>query len=266
MTENPVCDYCGKEDVKIILKNVQEKQTNLVECLHCGLRFFSPRPTWKSFSAEAWIADNDPAKYEANNLYENGMLLGYPPDVAKQKEYLINYYGGVVKTAEKLTGKTFESVLEIGCNVGWCLKACEKNGIKTLHGVDCNKYAVDIANHKMGLPGVVLSDFQSYQPNRMFSSVIMFDYLEHSYYPFTDLCRIASMVNQGGAIIIKTFLEELDTERAMLLPPHHAHHFFGHVLYKMINDAGFIIRQWQLDNKYAQVQIIAQRENNDKSA
>lgn len=261
MNEKPNCNFCQSppEVHTLIFSNVQEKETNLVQCDNCGLRFFSPRPTWEWIMQNIWTESNAGMADVAKNCYENGLLVGEPKNAEVQKANIQNYYRHLfAKVKDNNNNAIPSSILEIGCNVGWFLKLCRDQGVQQLFGAEINYEAVKIANNEMGLPNVNQSDFGSYQGELTYDWVVMLDYLEHSYVPFDNLKLAYDLVVPNGLLVIKTFLEELDPEHKMMSPPFHAHHFFGHVLYKMITDVGFTILRWDIEND--QVFVVAKRE------
>ncbi len=254
------CDFCGEipDSFNIIIKNVNKTERNFVECPKCGLCFFSPRMSWQHVKDEIWHEQNPKIIEVANNCYNTGKLLASKGNPEKQKEYLQNYYKNLYRKIISHNKVTHPNILEIGCNVGWFLKHCERYDNNTCQGIDINFEAVRIATEKRKL-NVRCEDFNESNIDEKFDWVVMLDYLEHSYFPYQNLLKAHHILNPDGLIIIKTFLEELDPEHKMMCPPFHAHHFFGFVLYSMLHNAQFKVLHWDIEND--QVFIVARKIN-----
>jgi len=255
------CDFCGKipDSYNIIIKKVKNTERNFVECPGCGLRFFSPRMSWQQVKDEIWHEENEKIVQVANNCYKTGKLLASKGDPEKQKTYLQNYYKNLYNKIILHNKAARPNILEIGCNVGWFLKQCEEHTLNTCQGIDINFEAVRIATEKRNL-NVRCEDFNESCINEKFDWVIMLDYIEHSYFPYQNFLKVYQVLNPGGLIVIKTFLEELDPEHKMMSPPFHAHHFFGYVLYKMLHNASFKVVRWDFEGD--NVFIIAEKGEN----
>ena len=154
-----------------------------------------------------------------------------------------------------------ETMFEVGGNVGWFAKAASEYGVKEIDAVDLNPLSVEIANTKMGIANYagVAMDFAEYPPHRQYDLVVALDYLEHTYTPWADLQKLTSMVTPGGVLLIKTFLDDKDTNREMLAPPTHAIHWTTPVLRGAIERTGLVIRHWADGYKGFMPEIIAQK-------
>lgn len=262
--ENPTCNMCGGNKNTIIQDDVQGKKTNKVECCDCNLIFFSPRPTWEEVKQTIY-SNVKVLMDEANNYFEKGVMLGDVADPEAHKKALVNWYTVIFEQIKNVYGRNPNSILEIGCSVGWFLETCARNGIdrNELYGLDINKYAAKVANDKMGLPNVAYGDFKETDYNRKFDWVVMFDYIEHTYYPSEDVEKAYNLLNDDGVFVMKTFLEELDPKSTMLCPPCHAYHFYGDVLYKLLRKKGFKVLSWNITNE--QAMMICKKRKNDEA-
>ncbi|MEZ5963178.1 MAG: class I SAM-dependent methyltransferase [Planctomycetota bacterium] len=258
--ERPACNLCGGESVRLI------RGDNFVECTSCRLRFYSPRPTWQALKDRIWNPGNAAGlKKEADSMYEKGVMWGDPPDLASQFAFLANYYRGFLTTIKRYR-PDLNSIFEIGGSIGRFLRmAREAFGVPVCDGCEINFEAVKIAKEKMGLPSMVAGDFLSYSPllneerlPRTYDCIAALDYIEHTYHPNEDLAKANAMLNPGGVLALKTFLEELDTQRTMVDYPWHSHHFFGDVLYRMVTQNGFSIIHWEVHSEN-QVFLVARK-------
>lgn len=262
--EYPKCNICGSNNLDIIIDNVQDKATNLVECVDCNLRFFSPRPHWNNLKQMMWFDESNSHNMinEASNLYNNGTFFGEVKDPDWQKLAVENYYREMFRKIHKIADVKIESLLEIGCSIGRFMKVCSEFGIKNdnIFGVDINKYSIDVAREKFGFSNVYAGDFLEYSTDKVFDLVVMLDYIEHTYYPSQDIKKAVSYLKDSGLFVLKTFLEDLDPEHKMMLPPCHAYHFYGDVLYKLLRKNGLRVLHWEVEFMHQQVFIIAKKE------
>ena len=247
--ESPFCSYCNSDFRfhKQIYYNVKNTYHSLVECQLCKLRFYSPRIKFSSL-VKVGFGSYEAARVEANHCYEHGSFFDIK-NKKEQKAMVRNYYkGNIISKFPKIP----ISVFEVGGGIGWFSSILKQDyGVEIIDGCEINKWSVQIANEKFGL-NYISGEFNKYTPHRTYECGLMLDYIEHSYNPFQDLQKMSSMIEKGGTLFIKTFLEELDIERTMEAPVGHAYHFYGDVLKKMIIDVGFDICYWQEEG----VQII----------
>lgn len=90
--------------------------------------------------------------------------------------------------------------------------------------------------------------------------IVALDYIEHTYHPNEDLAKANAMLNPGGVLALKTFLEELDPGMTMVEYPWHSYHFFGDVLHRMITQNDFSIVHWEIDASN-QVFLVARKQD-----
>lgn len=248
--ENPKCNYCGsdKSNHTTIFTNVKDTKHDLVECNNCHLRFYSPRIAFANYLINGFGKDKA-AEKEAETMYNNASFH-VVKDQEWQKKIIKSYYEKIVISKLFKLHTNVSTIYEIGSSVGWL-----SHFIKESHpniqfdGCELNHYAVKIANEKFGLnitPGV----FESVEPKENYYDVVLaMDYIEHTFTPFDDLKKMYRIMKNSGIIFMKTFLEELDVNRTMEQPIGHSHHFFGYVLRKMMEDCGFKVIEWTLENE-----------------
>lgn len=251
--ERPACNLCGGRSVRVV------RGENFVECNSCRLRFYSPRPTWQALIDAIWNPGNTAGlAREANSMFEKGTLWGDPPDQESHFAFLQAYYRGFLEVIKRHRPQ-LDAVFEIGGSIGRFLRiAREDFGVSVCDGCEINTEAVKIANQKMGLPGIVAGDFQQHRTTRRYDCVVALDYIEHTYHPNEDLAKAHDMLEPGGVLALKTFLEELDTQRTMVDYPWHSHHFFGDVLFRMVTQNGFCIVHWDVHSDN-QVFLVARK-------
>jgi len=238
----------------VLIENAKGTQMHLVECTNCGLRFFSPRPKWEVVGP--LVADE---KMQAEKLFANCSFFDVQ-DVEKQKAIIRSYYWKMLDDVTAVLGHKPTSYFELGGCVGWFAKFARDYGVPgPYYGVDINAHAVKLANEHHGC-SFVACDFTSYATVRFpFDFIVCQDYLEHTYTPWTDLKRLADMLQPGGVMLLKTFVDELDTKHEMLAPPTHAIHWTTPVLRGAIERAGLTIKSWIVDYQFMPL-VIAQKE------
>lgn len=262
MAEIPVCNICGSSFNEIIIANVQNKGTNLVEC-ECGLRFFSPRPSLAELKVEwSLSAFQDVLHKESISLFETGLFFGADPtqDYTAKIEGVKSYYRATYNKIVKIWKTQPSSILEVGCSIGRFLSVCREeitHGSR-LRGIDINPFAAQIAREKLNLD-VMYGDFAEHPYAETFDWVVMLDYIEHSYRPREDIEKARILLNHDGLLVLKTFLEDLDPDHVMMLPPCHAYHFYGDVLYRLLRKNGFRILLWETEFNNQQILLIARK-------
>lgn len=254
--EMPACNLCGCDMATVVIYNAKATGFALVECVHCGLRFFAPRPKWKVL-AEAMRSTND-AQVEAEHYYAWGSFVPVP-DPAVQKRNIDSYYRKMLDDARAVYGGEFKSMFEIAGSAGWFGVAAKATGLEVIEGVELNTFAAAICRERQGLPGIEAGDFLEYQPRRTYDLVVALDYLEHTYFPRQNLQKMADMTNPGGVVMLKTFLDELDVNHEQLAPPVHCIHWTEPTLRRAIEAAGLEIGHWLIGYGDYQIEIVAKK-------
>jgi SAM-dependent methyltransferase len=265
MSETPVCNICGSSRNQVIIENVQNKNTNLVECI-CGLRFFSPRPSLDELKLQ-WATPEfqNVLRKESISLFETGLFFGAEPnkDYTSEINGVKSYYRLIYDKILRIGKQNPTSILEVGCSIGRFLDICREkmpvdNRVLSLYGIDINPFAAQIARERLNLY-VVYGDFAEHAYTDKLDWIVMLDYIEHSYRPREDIEKAYALLNDGGLLVLKTFLEDLDPNHVMMLPPCHAYHFYGDVLYKLLRENGFRILCWEVEFDNQQVFVIARK-------
>lgn len=255
--EQPACDLCGSGPIhrRVLIPKANGTECTLVECTVCGLRFFSPRPKWEIVGP--LVAEENE---QAQRLFDNCSFFPVA-DPAEQKAMIRNYYRRMLEDCTRIYGRIPQTMLEIGGNVGWFAKAASEFGVKEIDGVDLNPYAVHLAVTGHGIPHYIgmACDFADFTPVRQYAMIVALDYMEHTYRPWQDLVKMASVLEPGGVLLLKTFVDELDTKHEMLAPPSHAIHWTTPVLRGAIERAGLTVKDWRVDYGFMPI-IIANKE------
>jgi 2-polyprenyl-3-methyl-5-hydroxy-6-metoxy-1,4-benzoquinol methylase len=252
--EYPLCNLCGHNEQDILLANAKGTGMDLVECRRCGLRYFSPRPSWELVRSQICHAQET-----ADRSFQTGSLM--PNEQRPREQVLVDYrsyYSLMIQDALSTFGRTPTTMFEVGGGVGWFSVFAREAGIPGITGLDLDECAVKIAHDELCLD-FTAGDFLEYEPRLKHDMVVALDYLEHTYHPRQDMDKLTAMLNPGGVMLLKTFLDEFDYAREMLAPPTHAIHWTTHTLRREIIERGLEIKQWRLDYGGYFVIIIAQK-------
>lgn len=254
--EDSICNFCGSDSSNqtTIYENVKNTNHNLVECNFCKLRFYNPRTSFDDYLKRGF-GSNESAKEEAERMYKNGSFTPNKNNKV-QWENLDNYYSNSFISKLININPSISKCYEVGGSVGFFSHFLKnKYPYLIIDGCELNKYSVQKANENFGLnyTAGVFADVMVKYDN--YDAIFALDFIEHTFTPFDDLKKMYKMLNIGGIIILKTFLEELDINRTMEAPIGHSHHFFDHVLKAMIEKSGFKIIEWEIQG--IQVKIFA---------
>ena len=252
--ERPLCAFCESTSHILVASNVRRTGHDMVECV-CGLRFYSPRMTEAGLEAAGLVVDYC-YQVDAENQWAYGAFKPVP-DPEKQKAGVMRYYRSMIRRIVPAVIPRLDSVFEVGGGVGWFLRAAQDEGASVLDGCDLNHHAVRIQREGQGFEGVVCGHFCDHIPSQQYDLIVALDYIEHTRTPFDDLRKMREMARLGGALLLKTFTEEGNADGHYTNPAGHPIHFWGRVLRRMIQDAGWEIVSWLPEG--AQVLVIARR-------
>jgi len=243
--EYPACNLCGYAHGRELIPQAKQTHCTLVECLNCGFRYFSPRPTWESM--RDYFMRGPEAEAEARNCYRWGSFFENA-NPEQEKASIRNYYNMMLALVCKANGGVMpKSMYEIGCGVGWFALAARELGITEIRGIDINPFAVQVCNEKQGLLGITNGDFFDEPVTWNYDLVVAMDVLEHVYHAKETLDKISRLLWPGGLFLFKTFCDEKDIQREMLSPPTHAVHWTESILRREIERAGMNIVSWTWD-------------------
>lgn len=239
------CSFCGSEDSRPLLLDVHASGHDLHECRVCGLWYYGRRVPFRGPLEHGFASDTTQAK-----VFEAQFTLGTRPvkSVAHQRELLSAYYRSVWETSLSFwlanhpkTAPT--TAFDIGCGNGFMLEVLqhlctERFGAPLrMSACEINRACAECARSR-GIDCAACA-FEDWTPQgRSFDLVSSFDFLEHTYTPYADLCRIAAAMPYGGVLTAKTFVQELDSNCTLMAPPGHSHHFTEDLLTRMFQQAG----------------------------
>lgn len=266
-TEYPDCESCGSNLSQEVLTAMDGNR--IVECSNCGLWYASPRVPegeWHS-----WLTG------EANRniqVTENRLRHGFALD--RNVPYSFSFWWRrrrklnqrkIGELIEALGGTTRLRLHDVGCGVGFLLKAAQDLGLKC-SGNDLNGYAVRRMRELFNLD-VHLGTLPELFHSGVFEAgsydiVTMDDFIEHSYHPLRDLETAFSMLRDGGIVSVRTFCVDSDPFRRMrgnwdMLMWNHTFQFSSNSLRKLVEQAGFDAAEVDVNSSEGTVRIIGRK-------
>jgi len=161
--------------------------------------------------------------------------------------YVFNILYSILK---KYTGKK-DSVLDLGCGVGWLLKKAKDIGCN-VYGIDFAKSAIKIAKAEIGEANLLTSD-AAHIPfrNETFNLVASIWLLEHVENPEKILAEIARTLKIGGLAIVMSPSGELrytkkkspDVTSFKEFGKEHFWEFSPLGMQTLLQESGFLIRE-----------------------
>ncbi|MGB9203850.1 MAG: class I SAM-dependent methyltransferase [Terriglobales bacterium] len=253
------CDACGAALGGRRVDGMTE--VSLVQC-DCGLVITSPRPTMAEIGAYY------PATYYSYTLTA--------PNITRQIVDKVKEYKGGYPTEDGLLARALwrfgaamlqglflfhlpyqgknQRLLEIGCGSGLNLRWASEHGWD-VYGLELGERAVAEA-HRQGFANVRCANIEDAEfPAESFDAVLVNHTLEHLYSPTAAIRRSYEVLRPKGTLLVTVpkfdswpryvsgkFWANLDL-------PRHLHHFTQPVLLKLIQSAGFGIREVRLSSR-----------------
>ena len=193
MAVEPVktCPICADEASKRFHCKVNlifGTEYDLVECLHCGVRYFNPMPTTSELGTfySGSYYDFDKSREEGKGMAFARRLMRWKP-----------------------TGK----FLDVGCATGFFINGIRRHSRWEVYGTDFGESAVRHAREKLGL-NVVQGDLADAAfPEAFFDYVHVNNVLEHVLNPVSLLKECRRIIKPGGVFFLSVpngFNDSLD--------------------------------------------------------
>jgi SAM-dependent methyltransferase len=238
------CDLCGGTRLSAV-----SADANVVECLACGYRFVSPRPS----QAEIASSYSDPDFYDAWIEAEAGRARMW----SKRLDLV------------KRAGRDI-AVLDIGAGIGTFLAmGRDRCGWRAV-GTEVSTSAVRVARERYGLELLLGRAEDLALPPGSFDLITLWHVLEHVPSPSQTLNLCHDLLRPGGLLAIAVPNDDEarpwlvgakarmrmrgSPPRYQALRPHsevHLSHFSSDVLVQALRSRGFRIELATLDNQYA---------------
>jgi 2-polyprenyl-3-methyl-5-hydroxy-6-metoxy-1,4-benzoquinol methylase len=145
-------------------------------------------------------------------------------------------------------------LLDLGCGLGFFLKALEPHRAWAVHGCEISPAAVRFARESLGLENVACGRLEEAPfPAGTFDIVTMWDVLDHLLRPDPVLSHCHALLKKGGLCFIRTPNVFVQLARARvkrllfgakpgvgyLQPHHHAHHYSAESIRDLLIRNGF---------------------------
>ncbi len=226
MLEYIGCNLCNQDRTKVIW---QEPPYRIVRCQNCGLIYLNPRPEAK----------------ELVQLYSREYFTNY---YLKNREERIVYFQRRLEEIEEF--KKGESLLDIGCGVGFFLKVAQEFGWQS-EGVEPSPFAVQFAQNEYRLKVFQGGLKEAHLPPAHFDLVTMWDILCSLPDPMGYLEETFRILKKKGIVVLKVphrywavfllarFVSHFTMARGILHLPAQIYYFTPRILTKMVEKAGF---------------------------
>src|SRR5262245_48717670 len=209
----------------------------IVRCPGCGLLFRATLP-----SPEDLPGLYDRSYFQAEERSEGGE--GYADYVGEAELHRLN----AQRRLSLLEGFTAPgSLLDVGCAAGFFLDEARRRGWQVT-GVELSSEMAESASGTLGHGHVIRGSFVEHQWDEgTFDCVTMWDYIEHTIDPLSELHLARSLLRPGGLLALSTgdagsFAARLSGRRWHLLTPRHHNYFFTRgSLLRGLERAGFSV-------------------------
>lgn len=244
------CDLCAGSVAKVL-----DEKGHIRQCMSCGLKFVSPRPTQKQISKNYdWSFENCPGwgkvKTEAQLMHE------------RRFSFIERFIQG---------GK----ILDVGAGLGVFLSIAKRTDRWQCFGTETSQYAVGFAKKEFDI-ALSLGQLENLgYPQESFDAVCFWHVLEHLPYPSRAIKEAKRILKDNGFLFIavpndswlgrKHFFKNAFKKAVNRLPlkkklklkkmypeieekgNKHLFYFTPHTLTKLLEKYGFRIRQRSVD-------------------
>ena len=261
--EYPVCNLCGSDQVVEKLKT--HDNCTIVACETCQLWFTSPRLSEEKWEFFIRSVNSDRNRRLTENRIKYGVAL--QKNIARQpKDWRERMRMANRKTFRQISrwaDKPIERIHDVGCGVGFFLIDMKKKGIE-VSGNDLNGYACEVMNSRFELNVSNCNFGEVSMPAESVDLVYMNDFIEHTYHPFEDIKEAFRVIKSGGLIYLQTFMIDSDPFIQQggnwnMLFWNHVYHFSTQSLVRMVDAAGFRIRNVNPKVRRGMIEVVASK-------
>ena len=215
------CNLCAKKESAVLFR---KNGFNLVQCPFCKLAYINPQPD------ESELTDFYQVHYKERDLRKRA---GKIRDGTRR-------FGRI----RKIAGGNGINILDVGCGVGYFLKACQEKGWKAC-GVEPSARAAQYGRTEFNLDireGTLLSvDF----PEKYFDVLTLYDVLEHVPDPAANLKKAFKLLRPSGFLVVETInfghwkSKKQGADWEQIVPPEHLFYFTPATLKSLAEQSGF---------------------------
>jgi 2-polyprenyl-3-methyl-5-hydroxy-6-metoxy-1,4-benzoquinol methylase len=225
------CNLCGADNREPYCK---VGEFSIVRCSRCGLLYTNPR------YRESEIANIYSEEYF---LSKNPSILGYD-DYSTHADGLRQVFADHLDIIEQFT-KPPASMLDVGCAYGYFCELAAKRGWNT-EGLEVSAHAAQMARELAKVPVHTGTLAEVALTPASFDVAAMWDVLEHSFDPSSELAAVNRILKPGGYLFLT--LPDAGSFIARLLGPYwfgykkaaeHNYFFSERTLRQLLARAGF---------------------------
>jgi len=229
--EYVACNLCGSDDA---LPYCRVGEFQIVRCKDCGLFYTSPRRPVG----------------EIAQIYSEGYFVSQNPDILGYDNYsnhargLKEVFSEHLTTIEKFTQPP-GSLIDIGCAFGYFLEVAASRGWRA-EGIEVSAYASEVAREKARAPVYTGTVTDARLPASSYDVATMWDMLEHSFDPTTELKETNRILKPHGHLFMT--LPDAGSLISRMMGRHwfgfkkaaeHNYYFSKSTLARMLAKAGF---------------------------
>lgn len=235
------CNICGASNWKNVYEDVPgfgiDRAFTIHRCTECGTT-----ATANPLRGKDLKDYYDTQAVAFNGKGDDELVDSY----LKNREdywYKLGYYDRLAEI--RRVAPNAKTILDIGCAAGFFLDCCREHGYET-YGLEISSWGYGIATGKLKLT-VLKKHISELKKGEIpaIDVVTMYDILEHTENPRSDLSEIKGVMKDGGTIIIN--LPNLDSfiskvtgaQWNKLIPPNHTYFFTQPTLRKLVEGVGF---------------------------
>lgn len=224
------CELCGHQSTTQLYFKFGAP---IAKCDRCGLIYANPRLS-KAEIMSRYSPDYFWQEYlPALGVHDGKFDLEY---FDARHALMLGLIAGKISPPGKM--------LEIGAGAGFFLKAAERAGW-SVDGIEVSEAAVEFANKQLGLR-VKLEEAETLTyPDNDFDVVVMFEVIEHLFWPARVLHSVHRVLRPGGVLVISTpnynalSRWALGPSWAVLSPGEHLYYFTELTLRRMLEQSSF---------------------------
>ncbi|MBI4830767.1 MAG: class I SAM-dependent methyltransferase [Candidatus Lindowbacteria bacterium] len=229
--EHVPCNLCGGSDAAPYCR---VGGLQIVRCNACGLFYTNPR---RPASEIAKIYSED------YFVSKNPSELGYD-DYRSHSRGLKEVFADHISAIEQFV-QSPGSILEVGCAYGYFLEIAASRGW-TAEGVEVSPFASRIARENSKAPVYTGTLSSAQLPTSRFDAAAMWDMLEHSFDPSSDLSETNRILKPGGYLFMT--IPDAGSLAARMMGAHwygfkkaaeHNYFFSKRTLGQMLSKSGF---------------------------
>jgi len=235
----PLCDSTEHELVMLARDRLFARAGTypLVQCVHCGMRYLSPRPTFEA------LAEHYPESYFIYQRVED--LPAFTRSMARTYSSL--RWRDSLNRLEKALGplSADTKMVDVGCGLNDYLATLQRlRGVQGI-GVDFKAEVAAYVRDTLNMPCRTGTLVDAAFPDAEFDLVSMNEYLEHEPNPRQTLIEARRITRPGGHVLIEVpYIEGwpaklFGSRWSQIDAPRHLMHFTRATLGEMLRRSGY---------------------------